>query len=166
MADEKDEGSDVDDGDIDAAYASIPAIKTVEYGERYYTDPTIWISVLPDTLNGTRAFELNKEIRTFLNGLNVTNVDIAFRESIALPMVRYGPAFYAPAETGDHLKEFIDNVSTALSLPICGRETTMQGLLDLTSDMATSFTLSPRVITCSSPRTAMANMSITLICSF
>ena len=129
MADEKDEESELGDGDIEAAYASIPAIKTVEDGKRYYTDPTIWIGVLPDTLTGSLAHELNQEIRVFLKKLSVTNVDIAFRESIAQPMVRNGPALYAPAETGDHLKEFIDNVSTALSLPICGRKTTMQGTL-------------------------------------
>ncbi|KAF7301008.1 hypothetical protein MIND_00664200 [Mycena indigotica] len=107
----------LDDEDIDAAYA-----KT---GDRYYTNPTIWIGVLPDTLNATHAAELNRKIRDFLNGLNIVNVDIAFRESITQSLVRSGPG-PALSETGDSLQDFIDSI---LCIPICGRKTPMQGTL-------------------------------------
>jgi hypothetical protein len=126
---DEEEDEEEDEEDVGAAYASIAPVKRVEDGERYYTDATLWIGILPDTLTGTRAFELTQKIRTFLNDLKVTRVDIAFRESIAQPLVGNGPALYAPVETGDPLKEFIDNASVAISLPISGRKTTMQGTL-------------------------------------
>ena len=44
-------------------------------------------------------------------------------------MPAHGPALFSPIEDGDSLKDLIDNVSVALSLPIAGRKTTMQGTL-------------------------------------
>lgn len=125
---EEDEESDGDgDEDVDTAYASIPPAKKVEDGKRIYTNATVWVAVLPDSLSGARAFELTTRIRQFLNGVTTTRVDIAFRESIAQPLA--GQPLYRPLETGDYLKQFIDNVSVALSIPIAGRRTAMQGTL-------------------------------------
>ncbi|PPR01519.1 hypothetical protein CVT24_001889 [Panaeolus cyanescens] len=127
------EGWEESEEDIDAAFAALtagkPAKPLAEDGKRVYSNPTIWIGVLPETLNGARAFELTAHIRAHLDGLNLTErVDIAFRESVA----RYlgtGPALYPPAATNDPLQAFIDNVSVVHSLPISGRKTTMQGTL-------------------------------------
>ena len=121
------EEQDDDDEDVDAAYGSITPVKKVEDGKRVYTDATVWIGVLPDSLSGAHAFDLTTRIRLFLNGVTTTRVDIAFRESIAQLLV--GQPLYRPLETGDYLKQFIDNVSVALSIPIAGRRTTMQGTL-------------------------------------
>ena len=41
MADEKDEESNLDDRDIEAAYASIPAVKTIEDNKPYVIPFTI-----------------------------------------------------------------------------------------------------------------------------
>ncbi|KAI0030995.1 hypothetical protein K488DRAFT_71757 [Vararia minispora EC-137] len=101
----------------------------VEDGERYWTNPTIWVGVLPKTLTGDDAFDLIQEIRAFLNELQVKDVDIAFRESIVGSLVGNGPALYAPVESGDPLQDVIDNASVTLSLPISGRATMMQGTL-------------------------------------
>lgn len=128
-----DEGQEEEE-DIDAAFAALttgkPAKQPVEDGTRVYSNATIWIGALPDTLTGTRAWELTKQIRAHLDGLNLTSrVDIAFRESVARSSMGTGPALYAPAETNDPLQNFIDNVSVAHSLTISGRKTTMQGTL-------------------------------------
>ncbi|KAA1475589.1 hypothetical protein DENSPDRAFT_874109 [Dentipellis sp. KUC8613] len=129
---EDDEDEDEDDGD-DAEeeqslnYDDIPRIQPVEYGDRYYTNPTIWIGVLPDTLTGAVAHDSAKDIRAFLDCLHVQNIDIAYRESLYMPAL--GPALFSPVEDGHSLKDVIDNVSVSLSLPIAGRKTTMQGTL-------------------------------------
>jgi len=130
-ADTEDEDSDVDVADIDAVYASLPAVESVEYGDRYYTNPTIWIGVLPLTLTTRRASELNLQIRAYLDQLGVTNVDIAFRESVVQPMARHchGPELYGPTVIGDDLEDTIGNVSTALGLPIGGFDSIVQGTL-------------------------------------
>ncbi|KAJ7211379.1 hypothetical protein GGX14DRAFT_534701 [Mycena pura] len=127
--DEKKEEGAADDDDLETAYASMALIKPVKEGDDYYTNPTVWIGILPETLTSDRAFKLMGEIRTFLDSLAVKNVDIAFRESLAHSLVASGPELYAPVESGDPLKDFIDNVSVALSLPISGRKTAMQGTM-------------------------------------
>ncbi|EIN09192.1 hypothetical protein PUNSTDRAFT_67532, partial [Punctularia strigosozonata HHB-11173 SS5] len=126
---------DEDDEDDDAKeeeelnYDDIPRIQTVEDGDRHYTNPTIWIAVLPDTLTGSVAHVSSLDIRAYFNSLGTQNVDIAFRESTYKLSLAHGPALFPPAEDGDSLKDVIDNVSVALSLPIAGRKTTMQGTL-------------------------------------
>ncbi|EAU89050.1 hypothetical protein CC1G_10019 [Coprinopsis cinerea okayama7 len=78
---------DDDDDDDDAKeeeelnYDDIPRIQTVEYGDRHYTNPTIWIGVLPDTLTGSVAHESSLDIRAYLDSLHIQNVDIAYRVS-------------------------------------------------------------------------------------
>ncbi|PIL25967.1 hypothetical protein GSI_11721 [Ganoderma sinense ZZ0214-1] len=124
--DEDDSGEELEEY-VD--YDDIPPIQPVEDGERHYTNPTIWIGVLPDTLIAAVAHESSKDIRAFLDSLQVQNVDIAYRESVYTTLSGHGPALYRPVEVGDPLKDVIDNVSVALSLPIAGRKTTMQGTL-------------------------------------
>lgn len=128
--DDDDEGDDSDsDEDADIGYDDIPPIQPVEYGERHYTNPTIWIGVVPETLAGAVAYELSKDIRTFLDSLSVQNIDIAYRESIYKTSPGHGPALFKPVEVGDPLMDVIDNVSVPLSLSISGRKTSMQGTL-------------------------------------
>ncbi|KAH9047158.1 hypothetical protein EDB84DRAFT_1264204 [Lactarius hengduanensis] len=129
---EEEEDDDDDDakGEEDVTYDDIPPIQPVEYGERHYTNPTIWIGVLPETLTGAVAHESSKDIRAFLDSLQVQNVDIAYRESVYKILSGHGPALFPPVEDyDDPLKDVIDNVSVPLSLPIAGRRTTMQGTL-------------------------------------
>ncbi|KIO23305.1 hypothetical protein M407DRAFT_214897 [Tulasnella calospora MUT 4182] len=129
---EIEEEGDDDDGaneEEDITYDDIPPIKPVEDGERHYTNPTIWIGVLPETLTGAVAHESSKDIRAFLDSLQVQNIDIAYRESVYKTLPGHGPALFRHVEDGDPLKNVIDNVSVPLSLPIAGRKTTMQGTL-------------------------------------
>lgn len=132
-ADQEIEDEDEDDAkeeeEEDVTYDDIPPIRPVEGGERHYTNPTIWIGVLPETLTGAVAHESSKDIRSFLDSLQVQNVDIAYRESVYKTLPGHGPALFRPVEDGDPLKDVIDNVSVPLSLPIAGRKTTMQGTL-------------------------------------
>lgn len=126
---------DDDDDDDDAKeeevldYDDIPPIQTVEYGDRHFTNPTIWIGVLPDTLSGGVAHDSSKDIRALLDSLQIQDIDIAYRESIYKSLPGHGPALFPTVENRDSLKDVIDNVSVALSLPIAGRKTTMQGTL-------------------------------------
>ncbi|KAI9430418.1 hypothetical protein H4582DRAFT_1860259 [Lactarius indigo] len=113
----------------DVTYNDIPPIQPIEDRERHYTNPTIWIGVLPETLTGAVVHESSKDIFAFLNSLQVQNVDIAYRESVYKTLPGHGPALFRPVEDGDPLKDIIDNVSVPLSLPIAGCETTMQGTL-------------------------------------
>ncbi|KAI0674684.1 hypothetical protein C8Q78DRAFT_1076290 [Trametes maxima] len=126
----EDEGEDGEDTradeeqqeDIDAVFAALtvgkPGKPPAEDAKRVYSNATIWIGALPETLNGARAFELTAHIRAHLDSLNLTErVDIAFRDSLP------------PAETNDPLQAFIDNISVVHSLPISGRKTRMQGTL-------------------------------------
>lgn len=116
-----------DDEALDKAYAALPVAKKKEEGKREYTDATVWIGILADTLDYARALEMLGRIRSFINNVSSVKVNIAFRESMAQPLVTQ--ALYPPAEFGDYLCEFIDNVSVALSLPIAGRRTDMQGTM-------------------------------------
>jgi len=128
----EEEGATDEEEDLDAAFEAIALSKPVKdrNDQYHYTNATVWIGVLPDTMNGTRAHELTKEIRTFLDGLHFdAKVDIAFRESMAKSLVANGPKLYAPVDSGDPLQDVVDNVSVALSIPISGRKTTMQGTM-------------------------------------
>ncbi|KAJ3714729.1 hypothetical protein C8R42DRAFT_682127 [Lentinula raphanica] len=125
--DEDDEDTDAEEENLN--YDDIPRIQPVEYGDRHVTNPTIWIGVLPNTLNGGIAHDSSKDIRSFLDLIHVENIDIAYRESVYKPLCGHGPALFSPVEDGDSLKDVIGNVSVALSLPIAGRKMTMQGTL-------------------------------------
>ena len=118
----------IDDSEEDELdYDDLKAIKPVEDGVRHYSNPTIWIGVPPDTITAATAFEVTEDIRAFLNEFNVTNVDIAYRETV--PMYSAGPAVFAPVDSVDVFRGVIDPVSVALSLPIAGLglRTTIQG---------------------------------------
>ncbi|KAI0320034.1 hypothetical protein OF83DRAFT_1169689 [Amylostereum chailletii] len=125
---EEDDDDDAEE-DEDVTYDDIPPIQPVEDGERHYTNPTIWIGVLPETLTGAVAHESSKDIRAFLDSLQVQNIDIAYRESVYKTLHGHGPALFRPVEDGDPLNDVIGNLSVPLSLPIAGRKTTMQGTL-------------------------------------
>ncbi|KAG9016342.1 hypothetical protein FRB90_003216 [Tulasnella sp. 427] len=127
ISDDEDEDEDDAEEEQDFSYDEIPRIQPVEYGDRYYTNPTIWIGVLPDTLSGAVAHDSSKDILAFLDSVQVQNIDIAYRESLYMPA--HGPALFPPVEDGHSLKDVIDNVAVALSLPIAGRRMTMQGTL-------------------------------------
>ncbi|KIO20956.1 hypothetical protein M407DRAFT_10635 [Tulasnella calospora MUT 4182] len=126
---EDDDDDDDDNNEEELTYDDIPLIQPVEDGERHYTNPTIWIGVLPETLTGAVAHEASEDIRAFLDSLQVQNVDIAFHESVSTSVSGHGPALFRPAKRRDPLKDVIDNVSVPLSLPIAGRTTDMQGTL-------------------------------------
>ena len=129
--DEDDEDDNDEDDDAkeekDFNYYDIPRMQPVEYGHRHYTNLTIWIGVLPDTLSGAVAHDSSKDICAFLDSLHIQEINIAYRESLYMPA--HGPTLLSPVEDGDSLKDVINNVSVALSLPIAGRKTTMQGTL-------------------------------------
>ena len=126
---EDDEDEEDDEEEEEVNYDSIPRIQPVEYGTRHYTNPTIWIGVVPGTLTSSLAHDSSEDIRAFLDSRHVQNIDIAYRESLYRKLLGDGPALFAPAEDGDSLKDVIDNVSVVLSLPIAGRRTAMQGTL-------------------------------------
>ncbi|KAI0649850.1 hypothetical protein C8Q79DRAFT_1006169 [Trametes meyenii] len=127
--DDDDEDDSQDDAEEQAvvSYDDIARIQPVEYGKRYYTNPTIWVGASPGSLTSAEGRKCCEEIREYLNSLNVENVDVAFRESVYKEM--RGPALFSHAEDGDTLKDIINNVSVLLSLPIACRTTTMQGTM-------------------------------------
>ena len=109
------------------SYNDIPLIIPTEDGKRHYSNPTIWVGVVPNTLTAAIAFDVTKSIRAFLEELNVTDVDIAYRETV--PNFSAGPALFPPVGILSNCKGFIDPLSVALSLPIAGLKTTMQGTM-------------------------------------
>ena len=82
---------------------------------------------MPDTTTGEQAYNSSRDILDLLKQYNITDVDVAYRES----EVKFsgGPELFAPVSDLDPLKDVIDNLSTALSLPIAGLKTKMQGTL-------------------------------------
>ncbi|KAG2003752.1 hypothetical protein CC2G_004334 [Coprinopsis cinerea AmutBmut pab1-1] len=70
--DDEDEDDDAKEGE-ELNYDDIPRIQTVEYGDRHYTNPTIWIAVLPDTLTGSVAHASSLDIRAYLDSLHIQN---------------------------------------------------------------------------------------------
>jgi len=124
VIDDKEEEDEIFDV---SEYDKIAAITPVEDGDRFVSNPTVWIGMLPDSLTATGAHDVAKGIRDYLNGLQVENIDIAFREKKFKFLA--GPALYRPVEEGDALQTVIDGVSVALSLSIRGFKTSMQGTL-------------------------------------
>jgi len=124
---EEDEDDNGDEEDLD--YDVMAPIMPVEDGDRYTTNPTIWVGVVPGALTATAAFDVTRDIRAYLDGLNVTKIDIAYRETVPKSSPGHGPALFPIIEDGEPLKDVIDNVSVALSLPISGLKTTMQGTM-------------------------------------
>ncbi|KAH9985617.1 hypothetical protein BJV74DRAFT_775506 [Russula compacta] len=106
---------DVDDEDIDVN------IKVALYRTVITTPVTIWVGVLPDTLTGEVAFHSSNDILDLLNEDGISDVDVAYRESVARGFS--GPELFAPVSILDPLKAVIDPVTTALGLPIAGLKT-------------------------------------------
>ena len=97
-------------------------------GKTVTSRATIWIGVLPDSTTGDAAFDSSKDILQLLKKHDIYDVDVAYRESTAQPLT--GPVLYAPVDDLHPLKDVIDWVTTALSLPIAGLKTLhMQGTL-------------------------------------
>lgn len=89
---------------------------------------TIWVGVLPDSTTGDAAFESSQDILQLLEQHDIHDIDVAYCESVAQPLT--GPELLAPVNDLHPLKDVIDWVTTALSLPIAGLKTLhMQGTL-------------------------------------
>jgi hypothetical protein len=93
----------------------------------YTTSATIWIGVMPDSTTGEQAYNSSRDILDLLNQYNITDVDVAYRES----EVKFsgGPELFAPVSYFDPLVDVIDSLSTPLSLPIASLTTETQGTL-------------------------------------
>jgi hypothetical protein len=76
---------------------------------------------LPDTLTGKVAFKSSNDILDLLKKHGISDVDVAYRESVARGFS--GPQLFAPVSDLDPLKAVIDPVTTALGLPIAGLKT-------------------------------------------
>jgi hypothetical protein len=115
---EEDEGDEGDEDDEDIEDIDI---KIAPYGTVVTTPVTIWVGVLPDTLTGKVAFKSSNDILDLLKEHGISDVDIAYRESVARGFS--GPQLFAPVSDLDPLKAVIDPVTTALGLPIAGLKT-------------------------------------------
>ena len=89
------------------------------------TPVTIWIGVLPGSLNGDGAFESSRDILQVLRTHGIHDVDIVYRESIVELLA--GPSLYAPVDDFHSLKDVIDPLTTTLSLPIARLDTPGSG---------------------------------------
>jgi hypothetical protein len=114
--DEGDEDEDEDDEDIEDV-----DIEVAPYGTVVTTPVTIWVGVLPDTLTGEVAFHFSNDILDLLKEHGISDVDVAYRESVARGFS--GPELFAPVADFDPLKAVIDPMTTALGLPIAGLKT-------------------------------------------
>lgn len=105
-----------------------------ENGSDRYTNPTIWIGVLPETLSGALAHEVSQDILAYLDSLQVEHVDVACRESVCKTLHgRRGPALHRPTGfdclVDDPLDGIIDSVSAPVGLPIAACRATIEGTL-------------------------------------
>ncbi|CAE6507643.1 unnamed protein product [Rhizoctonia solani] len=98
------------------------------HSEMVISPVTIWIGVVPDSLNGDVAFESSTDILQLLEKHTIHDIEVAYRESETKLLV--GPELFAPVDDLNPLKDVIDPVTTALSLPIAGLNTPqVQGTL-------------------------------------
>ncbi|KAF9068812.1 hypothetical protein BDP27DRAFT_1223677, partial [Rhodocollybia butyracea] len=92
------------------------------------TPVTIWVGVLPDTLTAEVAFHSSNDIFNVLKEHGISDIDIAYRESVARSFS--GPELFAPATAFDPLKTVIDPLTTKLGLPIADlKRLDLQGML-------------------------------------
>ncbi|KAI5899330.1 uncharacterized protein SCHCODRAFT_02560320 [Schizophyllum commune H4-8] len=91
------------------------------------TNPTIWVAIAPDSLTGDLAHECATAIQALAQRRQIIDIDIAFRESEVNLLA--GPPLLPPATDVDPLAHVNDALSTALSLPVAGLGTDMQGNL-------------------------------------
>lgn len=113
-------------GEEQPDYDEIPHLKRFE---RVHTTPaTIWIGVMPNTTTAEEAYRSSRDILDLLAQHNVTDVDIAYRESEVT--FSGGPALFAPRRRYfDPLTDVIDSLSSALSVPISPLRMDTQGTL-------------------------------------
>ena len=114
------EGSE-DIEDVDILKILDVGIKVAPCGTVITTPVTIWVGVLPNTLTGDVAFHSSNDILGLLKEHGITDVDVAYRESVVRDLS--GPELFAPVSDFDPLKAIIDPVTTALGLPIAGLKT-------------------------------------------
>ncbi|KAG9021174.1 hypothetical protein FRB95_002700 [Tulasnella sp. JGI-2019a] len=96
--------------------------------ETFTSHVTIWIGVLPDSITGNTAFESSQDILDLLKKLDINNIDVAYRKTVTHPLT--SPKLLVPVSDLHPLKDVIDWVTTALSLPIAGLKMPhMQGTL-------------------------------------
>jgi hypothetical protein len=110
-------------------------------GTVYTTPVTIWVGVLPDTATAEQAYNSSRDILYLLEQYNITDVDVAYRESKVESSGGAEP--FAPVSDLDPVKDLIDNLSTSLSLPISGWKTKMQGTLGFYFRIGETSTPSP-----------------------
>ena len=106
---------DIEEDDMDIEDVDITV---APYGTVVITPVTIWVGVLPDTLAGEVAFHSSKDILDLLKEHGISDVEVAYRESVARGFS--GPELFAPVSDLNPLKAVIDPVTTALGLPIAG----------------------------------------------
>jgi len=87
-------------------------------GKTVTSRATIWIGVLPDSTAADVASNSSDVILQLLKTHDIYDVDVAYRESMAQPLT--GPVLYPPVDDLHPLRDVIDWVTTALSLPIAG----------------------------------------------
>jgi hypothetical protein len=96
-------------------------IKIAPYGTVVTTPVTIWVGDLPNTLTSEVAFHSSNDILDLLKEHGISDIDVAYRESVARGFS--GPGLFALVSDLDPLKAVIDPVTTALGLPIAGLKT-------------------------------------------
>ena len=96
-------------------------------GTVYTTPVTIWVGVLPDSTTGEQAYNSSRDILDLLKQYNITDIDVAYRESTVKFLGGTEPL--VPVSGPDPLKGVINSLSTPLNLPIAGLKTEMQGTL-------------------------------------
>ncbi|KAI0075040.1 hypothetical protein K474DRAFT_1685521 [Panus rudis PR-1116 ss-1] len=87
---------------------------------------TIWIGVIPDSTNGASAFDSCQPILQLLLKYGIDDVDVAYRESDTQLLT--GPPLYAPVSDLHPLKNVMDWITTALSIPITGVDDDLYGV--------------------------------------
>jgi hypothetical protein len=112
----EDNGGDGDDEDTEDVDIKVALYRTV-----VTTPVTIWVGVLPNTVTGEVAFHSSNDILDLLMEHGISDVDVAFCESVARHFS--GPELFAPISDLDPLLAIIDPVTTALGLPIAGLKT-------------------------------------------
>ena len=84
--------------------------------------------MLPDSTTSDAVFEFSQDILTLLKQYDIYDIDVVYHKSVAQPFI--GPKLLAPISDFNPLKDVIDWVTTALSLPIASLKMLhMQGML-------------------------------------
>lgn len=126
--DEGDKHEDKEDPAIEEQpdYNELPHFN--KWARAYTTPTTIWIGVMPDTTTAELAYHSSRDILDLLAQHNIFGVEVAYRESKVT--FSGGPALFAPRHSySDPLKDVIDGLSSALSVPISRLMMGTQGTL-------------------------------------